>query len=182
MPCITEKTDTELYAGSHWVEKLREGDRLKLVKENEDAVVAAAWIPPAVGGTFGTLFINRIRDGRFAEIHRWAVANNGCGFDGSPLIVADCPFSEIANRPFGQLTQVAELQSELRQLQRVVNVMRSHLQGTGAWLPDPTYDPGTRDELPKRILDRPRRMFSSGFRMVIPSAALENIEIRGFEN
>jgi len=74
-----------------WVEQLQEGDRIRLVKEKETAVVYHPFIPPPFGEHRGTLHIMRrmYSMGSHSEVdvdQMWYMDTGGRGFNGSLLV------------------------------------------------------------------------------------------------
>lgn len=72
--------------GSQWVSRLRRGNRIWLVKENEEAQVEYPYEPPEPG--LGTGKLGIFRHNQFFTIQSWWVGLEGQGIDGSQLIRA----------------------------------------------------------------------------------------------
>ena len=66
-----------------WIDRLRSGHWIYLVKEREIARVAWPWEPPDDGGTVGQICIHRFCVG---QSQVWYVRLDGTGIDGKPLI------------------------------------------------------------------------------------------------
>jgi hypothetical protein len=66
---------------SGWVERLRRGHRVWLVKENVEALIEFPYEPPEPGLFCGRMGI------RFGLLDSWFVGLNGQGIDGSQIIL-----------------------------------------------------------------------------------------------
>jgi len=95
----------------NWVECLRPGHRIWLVKEQRDARVAFPWDPPEPGHMAGRLAI----DWGYNKIHVWYVTINGCGLDGDPLIL---PYEGHLPKTPGPLEE-PEMRAMRRQIHRL---------------------------------------------------------------
>jgi hypothetical protein len=80
---------------STWVERLQEGDQIRLVKESETAVVREPYESPLAGVLYGCLCITRrmysVRDRNEIDVQQiWFMNAKGCGFDHTQLILPIC--------------------------------------------------------------------------------------------
>lgn len=65
-----------------WMDRLREGDQVWLVKQQKIACVGMPWEPPPPGYRAGKLIL----DLAYGRIECWYVDGRGNGLDGRPLI------------------------------------------------------------------------------------------------
>jgi len=66
----------------HWIERLRRGHRIWLVKENEEAAIEFAYEPPEPGHSCGRMGI-----WRQGHVESWFVGLEGQGINGSQLML-----------------------------------------------------------------------------------------------
>lgn len=101
--------------GPNWVERLRSGNRVWLVKENQIADIDFPYDPPEPGYKTGRIGVKR-----WAIAHSWFIDSNGCGIDGSLLML---PIEgELADNP-------APLEETvIRQLRRVIEKLERRVE------------------------------------------------------
>ena len=105
--------------GLNWLERLRKGNRVWLVKENKEAMVEWAYEPPDPGHSCGRIGIGR------PWMDSWYIDSNGNGIDGHPLMrpiegelpenPEPLPINEIRRLQMG----IEHLQHRLDYLERI---------------------------------------------------------------
>jgi len=125
----------------HWIERLRPGHFIWLVKQNCLGQVEIPYYPPENGYTLGKLALQKFAGAEYfgrrslgTEV--WYIKSDGTGFDGGRLILPiehnlpdfpdpiDFPVAVEIRR------QIAKLQAEVDQLKREV---RDYLQGEASY-------------------------------------------------
>ena len=107
---------------SDWLDRLRQGNWVWLVKEEEFAVIEWEWEPPQPGYITGRICIMRYQNDTFTTQQTWFISNNGCGIDGSLLFLpveghlSDAP-------PDIPIPEVRKIHRELDRLKRRVSVL-----------------------------------------------------------
>jgi hypothetical protein len=107
---------------NYWMERLRKGHHVWLVKEEEFGVIEWEWDPPSPGSIAGRIGFRRFHDGDsvYAVTNEtWYVTESGCGMDGKPL------FLPIAGHLPEDPDPIQE--PELRRLRRTLNSLNNRV-------------------------------------------------------
>lgn len=110
---------------NEWVERLRPGHWIFLVKENCFARVAHSYEGSSYGSC-GQIFIHKFNDNNFQRTEQWYVRPDGCGLDYNPLIapvegnVPDDSLPYSKNEVQELKRRLYELTSRVQKIERLV--------------------------------------------------------------
>ena len=123
-PICVQPEDVLEDPDDEWMERLRRGNKIWLVKEGEYATVEWPWEPPGLGRFAGRIGINRSVGDTIilGQCQSWFVTVNGCGMDGKKLFLPVDGHLEDNPSPLLE-PQLRQLERELEHLKKKVEYL-----------------------------------------------------------